>query len=122
MIERMLAEAGASMADIVRVTYYLVDRAEAARLSPVFGEILGGVRPPASPVILSGLPEEAMRIEIKVPALTQVPNGGYIFDDAEHVMNLLNYSDRLRMALFRPRRRPTSQRCFQRCLAARQCG
>lgn len=70
-IERTLAEAGASLADIVRVTYYVVDRADAARLFPLFGEILGGVRPAATLVIVSGLLEEAMRIEIEVTALTQ---------------------------------------------------
>lgn len=62
-----LAEAGAGIADIVRVRYYLRHREDFARVAPVLGECLGGNRPAATAVICE-LVEPAMLIEIEVTA------------------------------------------------------
>ena len=66
-IERALAEAGATLADIVRVRYYLPNREDWPRIVPVLGEILGAIRPAAT-AVFCGLVDERMKIEIEVTA------------------------------------------------------
>ncbi|MBO6676318.1 MAG: RidA family protein [Rhizobiales bacterium] len=66
-IETALQEAGASMADIVRVHYYITKREDAAALMAVAGEVLGDIRPAAT-LIICDLLEEAMLVEIEVTA------------------------------------------------------
>jgi enamine deaminase RidA (YjgF/YER057c/UK114 family) len=67
-IQTALAEAGASLADIVRVTYYLTDAKDWALCAPIFGEFLGDIRPAAT-AIVAKLIDERMKIEIEVTAL-----------------------------------------------------
>jgi enamine deaminase RidA (YjgF/YER057c/UK114 family) len=50
-IQSVLAEAGASMADIVRVHYYITKREDAAAVMTVAGEVLGDIRPAATLII-----------------------------------------------------------------------
>jgi enamine deaminase RidA (YjgF/YER057c/UK114 family) len=69
-IEAALAQAGASLDDVVRVRYYLIDRADFERLAPLFGEFLGGGRPAATAVVC-GLVDPQMKIEIEVTARTR---------------------------------------------------
>jgi enamine deaminase RidA (YjgF/YER057c/UK114 family) len=69
-IKSVLAEAGASMADIVRVHYYIIKREDAAALMAVAGEILGDIRPAAT-LIICDLLEEEMLVEIEVTAKRQ---------------------------------------------------
>ena len=64
-IERVLAEAGASIDDTVRVQYTLTDRADMAALAPVLGRWFGRARPAATAVI-AGLIDPRMKIEIEV--------------------------------------------------------
>ena len=71
-IAAALAEAGASMADVVRVTYILPDRRDFEPCWPVLRKYLGDVRP-ASTMIQAGLVEERMRIEIEVTARRRGP-------------------------------------------------
>jgi enamine deaminase RidA (YjgF/YER057c/UK114 family) len=66
-IQRALAEAGASLDDVVRVHYYLVTQSDFTKLAPIFGEYLGGARPAAT-ALICGLVEPAMKIEIEVTA------------------------------------------------------
>ncbi|MFN3226845.1 MAG: RidA family protein [Hyphomicrobiales bacterium] len=66
-IQSVLAEAGASMSDIVRVHYYITKREDAAAVMAVAGEVLGDIRPAAT-LIICELLEEAMLIEIEVTA------------------------------------------------------
>ena len=73
IIERALAEAGAGFADVVRVTYYLTDAADFAALMPVFGEVFGEIRPAATAVVVAGLVDPAMKIEIEVTAQCPQP-------------------------------------------------
>jgi enamine deaminase RidA (YjgF/YER057c/UK114 family) len=67
-IEAALVQAGASMRDVVRVTYVLPDAAEFPRTWPVLRKVFGDVRP-AAMMISAGLADPRMRIEIEVTAL-----------------------------------------------------
>ena len=71
-IASALQEAGASMADVVRVTYVLPDGAEFAQCWPVLRRYFGEVRP-AAMMISAGLADPRMKIEIEVTALKQAP-------------------------------------------------
>jgi enamine deaminase RidA (YjgF/YER057c/UK114 family) len=66
-IEAALAEAGASLADVVRVRYYLPDAADWPLVGPVLGEAFGRVRPAAT-ALICGLIDPRMKIEIEVTA------------------------------------------------------
>ena len=66
-IERALAEAGACLADVVRVRYYLPDPADWPRVVPVLGEAFAMIRPAAT-AIVCGLVDPRMKIEIEVTA------------------------------------------------------
>lgn len=71
-IDAALKEAGASMADVVRVTYILPDRADFQPCWPVLKEFLGDVRPAAT-MIQAGLLTPEMKIEIEVTARKRAP-------------------------------------------------
>jgi enamine deaminase RidA (YjgF/YER057c/UK114 family) len=62
-----LAEAGAGLADVVRVHYYLPDRADFEPCWPVLRAAFGAA-PPAATMLECGLLDERMRIEIEVTA------------------------------------------------------
>jgi enamine deaminase RidA (YjgF/YER057c/UK114 family) len=66
-IKAVLAEAGAAMADVVRVRYYVTKRADAAALIKVAGEVLGDIRPAAT-LVICDLLEEEMLVEIDATA------------------------------------------------------
>lgn len=70
-IKQALSEAGASMADVVRVTYMLPDRAEFEPCWPVL-QAAFGAHPPAATMIECGLIDPKYRIEIEVTALIPV--------------------------------------------------
>ena len=67
-IASVLDEAGFKMADIVRANYYVTDQAHAERVFPVLGEAFGEIQPAAT-MIVCGLMNEEMKIEIEVTAL-----------------------------------------------------
>lgn len=67
-IAAVLAEAGASLGDIVRATYYVTDRSEADAILGVCGRVLGAIRPAATIVIVAGLLRPEMKVEIEVTA------------------------------------------------------
>ena len=66
-IEWALGEAGASLADVVRVKYYVPDAADWPRIVPVLGKAFGSIRP-ASTALICGLVDPCMKIEIEVTA------------------------------------------------------
>jgi enamine deaminase RidA (YjgF/YER057c/UK114 family) len=66
-IEKALTETGASLADIVRVRYYLPDLDDWPAIVPVLGRVFGAIRPAATAVIC-GLVDPRMKIEIEVTA------------------------------------------------------
>ncbi len=66
-LEHSLERAGATLADVVRVHYYLGERTHFEKVAPIFGEYFGDIRPAATAVIC-GLVDPAMKIEIEVTA------------------------------------------------------
>ena len=66
-IEQALAEAGASLGDVLRVRYYLPDLADWPRVVPVLGEAFRTSRPAAT-ALVCGLVDPRMKIEIEVTA------------------------------------------------------
>ncbi|MEQ8655943.1 MAG: RidA family protein [Hyphomicrobiales bacterium] len=66
-IKTVLEEAGAAMADIVRVRYYITKRADAATMMKMAGEVLGDIRPAAT-LVICDLLEEEMLVEIEATA------------------------------------------------------
>ena len=67
-IEAALAEAGASLADVVRVTYILPDPTDFEPCWPVLRRRFADARPAAT-MISAGLVDPRIRIEIEVTAL-----------------------------------------------------
>lgn len=67
-IASALHQAGASLRDVVRVTYVLPDGDDFPRCWPVLKRYFGDVRP-AAMMISAGLADPRMRIEIEVTAL-----------------------------------------------------
>ena len=67
-IEAALHEAGATLADVVRVRYLLPDRADFEPCWPVLRRAFGEVRPAAT-MMVCGLADPRMRIEIEVDAI-----------------------------------------------------
>jgi enamine deaminase RidA (YjgF/YER057c/UK114 family) len=66
-IAAALAEAGASLADIVRVTYIVPSAADFAPCWPVMRKYLGDIRPAAT-MISAGVADPRIRLEIEVTA------------------------------------------------------
>jgi enamine deaminase RidA (YjgF/YER057c/UK114 family) len=69
-IESALAQAGASVKDIVRVRYILPDAADFPPCWPTLRKYFGDVRPAAT-MIAAGLIDPRIRIEIEVTARRQ---------------------------------------------------
>jgi enamine deaminase RidA (YjgF/YER057c/UK114 family) len=66
-----LAEAGATMADVVRVRYLLPHRGDFETCIPVLRRTFGEVRPAAT-MQVCGLSDPRMRIEIEVTAFVEL--------------------------------------------------
>ena len=66
-IAAALAQAGATLADVVRVTYLLPDAADFPACWPVLRKHLGDVRPAAT-MMAVGLSDPRMKIEVEVTA------------------------------------------------------
>ncbi|MDR3471815.1 MAG: RidA family protein [Devosia sp.] len=66
-IEKALDQAGAKLADVVRVTYYVGDRSYVDEVVKAVGPVFSDIRPAAT-MLLVGMIEEAMKIEIEVEA------------------------------------------------------
>jgi len=66
-IEAALAQAGASLADVVRATYYVADAADWPAVAALLGGYFGAIRP-ASTALVSKLVDPRIRIEIEVTA------------------------------------------------------
>ena len=73
-IASALQQAGASMADVVRVTYVLPDASQFEKCWPVLQKYFGDVRP-AAMMISAGLLDTRMLIEIEVTAIRQLQLG-----------------------------------------------
>lgn len=71
-IEAALAQAGAGMQDIVRVTYIVPEASEFPRLWPILRRWFGDIRP-ASTMLSAGLIDPAIRVEIEMTARRRQP-------------------------------------------------
>ncbi len=63
----VLATVGGTTADVIKVTLYLTDLAEYARLNDVYAEIMGAARPARTVVEVSQLPRGA-KVEVDLTA------------------------------------------------------
>ena len=68
----VLAAAGATFADVVKVNVYLTDIDDRARINPVRQEVFGEVRPASTLVEVSALAVPGAKIEIEAVALAPV--------------------------------------------------
>lgn len=66
-IEKALAQAGAGLGDVVRVRYIFTRAQDFEPCLPVLGSYLGEVRPAAT-LIVAGLVDPRMKVEIEVTA------------------------------------------------------
>lgn len=67
-MEAILEQAGFDMADVVRARYYVTARDHVRRVYPILGEWFGDILPAAT-MLVCGLAEPEMKIEIEVTAL-----------------------------------------------------
>jgi enamine deaminase RidA (YjgF/YER057c/UK114 family) len=67
-IESALRQANASLADVVRVHYLMTSAEDFEKCWPAMGQALGEVRPAATMMVV-GLADPRMKIEIEVTAL-----------------------------------------------------
>lgn len=67
IINAALQEAGFSLADVVRATYYITDIAYYDIIAPLLGAQFGEIRPAAT-VVVCGLVRPEMKVEIEVTA------------------------------------------------------
>ena len=66
-VETALGEAGASLADVLRVVVHIVDRAELIPVCEAIGEAFADIRP-ANTTVISALALPEMKVEIEVTA------------------------------------------------------
>ena len=66
---RVLEKAGADWSHVVKVTTYLIDRADSATVSAVRVETFGEHRPPHTGLIVAGLGGPDVRLEVEVIAV-----------------------------------------------------
>jgi enamine deaminase RidA (YjgF/YER057c/UK114 family) len=72
IIGQALAEAGATLADVVRTRIYLVDAADFDAVATVHGQVFADVRPANTTLVVAALLNPAWRVEIEVEALAGV--------------------------------------------------
>jgi enamine deaminase RidA (YjgF/YER057c/UK114 family) len=68
IVEAALAEAGASLDDVVRTRLYLTSAEDAAAVGAVHAELLGHVGPAATMIVVAGLLDPAWRVEVEAEA------------------------------------------------------
>lgn len=64
-MEKILAAAGAGFADVLRVTVYLTDVDDRARINPVRQEYFGATRPASTLIGVAALAVPGMKVEIE---------------------------------------------------------
>ncbi len=69
IIQAALAEAGASLDDVVRTRMYLTSAGDGDAVGTVHGELLGHVGPAATMVVVASLLDPAWKVEIEAEAV-----------------------------------------------------
>ena len=69
IIKAALAEAGFGLADVVRTRMYVTDAAHLAAVGAVHGEVFASVRPAATAIVVAGLVDQSLLVEIEVDAV-----------------------------------------------------
>ena len=67
-IEKALTAAGTSMADVVRTRMFITDLAFEGAVGQAHAAVFSEIRPAATMVVISGLVDERLLVEIKVDA------------------------------------------------------
>jgi enamine deaminase RidA (YjgF/YER057c/UK114 family) len=69
IVAAALAEAGASLDDVVRTRMYVTSVDHADAVGAVHGDVLGHVRPAATMVVVAGLLDPAWKVEVEAEAV-----------------------------------------------------
>jgi len=69
-IEKTLAEAGCTLADLVTMTVFLIDARHTSRMTELRTEILGRDFPASAAITVGGFADPSMMIEIQAVAVT----------------------------------------------------
>lgn len=69
IVSDALAEAGASVNDVVRTRMYIIDVNDAEIVGRVHGEVFGDVRPAATMVVVAALLDPRWKVEIEAEAV-----------------------------------------------------
>lgn len=73
-IDSVLRQAGASLADVVRLQTFVTSAAYCEPVLKVQGEIYGAIRPAAAIYVVSGLLRSEMKVEIEATARLRPPS------------------------------------------------
>jgi enamine deaminase RidA (YjgF/YER057c/UK114 family) len=68
-ITSALEEAGFSLSDVVRATYYITDISYHDEIMPVLRQHFGDVRPAATCVVVASLIDTDLKVEVEITAL-----------------------------------------------------
>jgi enamine deaminase RidA (YjgF/YER057c/UK114 family) len=69
IVAEALADAGASVADVVRTRMFLLDAADAPAVARAHARVFGTVRPVATMVVVAALLDPRWRVEIEAEAV-----------------------------------------------------
>lgn len=73
IIEEALAKVGGSLADVVRTRMYVVNREDVSAVTEIHGELFRDIKPASTMVLVAGLLEPEMLVEIEVEAIVNLP-------------------------------------------------